>query len=206
MRSNASTRPSASWVLRSTITRRWSARPFPTRCPCPFRFTVARGSPARDAGTRSPRFTTRTHHVLLPEGADRGPDPQGPAAVAAAEVAPQASRSIERSSVGAEWVSAPTEMKSTPVAEIAATVSSETPPEASSGHGRAAPAIARRDGGPQTVEVHVVEQEAGRAGREGRLDLGLVPALHLYRQLRVGGAGAGDRLRQTRRPEPRGSP
>ena len=37
-------------------------------------------------------------------------------------------REVER---GAEWVRAPTEMKSTPVAEIAATVSRSTPPEAS---------------------------------------------------------------------------
>ncbi len=37
------------------------------------------------------------------------------------------------SSAGAEWVSAPTLMKSTPVSAIARTVSSDTPPEASGG-------------------------------------------------------------------------
>src|SRR5262249_24998948 len=42
------------------------------------------------------------------------------------------STSIETSRERAEWVSAPTETKSTPVSAIARTVSSVTPPEASS--------------------------------------------------------------------------
>ena len=45
-----------------------------------------------------------------------------------------------RSSAGAEWVSAPTEMKSTPVAAISATFSRVTPPEASSSGVRRRPA------------------------------------------------------------------
>ena len=87
----------------------------------------------------------------LGEGGDGERDQAGPPAPPAATALPRIasirlamapayrscapfypSSSMLRSSAGAEWVSAPTEMKSTPVAPIAATFSRVTPPEASS--------------------------------------------------------------------------
>ena len=80
---------------------------------------------------------------------------------------PAGSSSMLRSSAGAEWVSAPTEMKSTPVAAISATLSSVIPPDASSS--RAAPPAASRSGdrGSRAARRrHVVEQQPVGARRE----------------------------------------
>ena len=66
------------------------------------------------------------------------------------------------SSAGAEWVSAPTEIRSTPVAAISATLSSVTPPEASNSARPAVMATAFR----RSAIVHVVEQHDVGAGLE----------------------------------------
>ena len=66
------------------------------------------------------------------------------------------------SSAGAEWVSAPTEIRSTPVAAIAATLSSVTPPDASNSARPAVMATAFR----KSATVHVVEQHDVGAGLE----------------------------------------
>ena len=87
-----------------------------------------------------------------------------------------------KSSVGAEWVSAPTEMKSTPVSAISRTVSRSTPPEASSdGPVRAGFGVAQRDRPAQGLGVHVVEQQPVGAGAERVGDLVEVAALDLDR-------------------------
>ena len=78
-----------------------------------------------------------------------------------------------RSSAGAEWVSAPIEISSTPVAATSATLSSVIPPEAS----RLAPPPARvalGDGLAQLGRVHVVEQQPVGPGGERLGDLGRV--------------------------------
>ena len=65
------------------------------------------------------------------------------------------SKSSARFSAGAEWVSAPTEMRSTPVSAIARTVSSVTPPDASVSARPEAMATAR--GALNAIEVQVEE-------------------------------------------------
>ena len=77
------------------------------------------------------------------------------------------SASSPMSSTGAEWVSAPTEITSTPVSAMARTVSRVTPPEASSltrpgRHG---------DGAAQVVQGEVVEQDHVGARRAGPREL-----------------------------------
>ena len=72
------------------------------------------------------------------------------------------STSSETSSERAAWVSAPTEMKSTPVSAYARTVASVMPPEASSGT-RPRDEL---DGRADLVAAHVVEQDPVDAGLE----------------------------------------
>ena len=71
------------------------------------------------------------------------------------------------SSAGALWVRRPTEMTSTPLAAISATVSSDTPPDASV----TGAAGDQADGIGQHRRVHVVEQQDVDAGAERFLDL-----------------------------------
>ena len=80
----------------------------------------------------------------------------------------------ERSRAGAEWVNAPIEIHSIPVRASAPSVCSVTPPLASLG-----PARHLLDGCAQLGLVHVVQQQARRAGRERLLDLLLVAYLDL---------------------------
>ena len=84
----------------------------------------------------------------------------------------------ERSRTGAEWVRAPTEMKSTPVSAIERAVSSVTPPEASS--------VARpADHGDRVadgVEVHVVQHDVRHAAGQRLFDHRESGALNHERQ------------------------
>ena len=75
--------------------------------------------------------------------------------------------SSETSRERAEWVSAPTEIESTPVSAMARTFSSVTPPEASSSARPATSATARAG----SAGRHVVEQDPLDAERERLLDL-----------------------------------
>src|SRR3954453_12540696 len=81
----------------------------------------------------------RTPNELLPARADGRPHPERPAALETSQV--ESSRSMEKSMVGAEWVRAPTEMKSTPVSATSRTFSRVMPPEASSETPSAPPAF-----------------------------------------------------------------
>ena len=76
-------------------------------------------------------------------------------------------------------MSAPTEMKSTPVSAIARTCRASTPPEASSRHA----AGDERDGLAQLGERHVVEQDRVDAGGERLADLVERLALDLDREV-----------------------
>jgi nicotinate-nucleotide pyrophosphorylase (carboxylating) len=68
------------------------------------------------------------------------------------------SMSMLKSRVGAEWVSAPTEMKSTPASAMARTVSSATPPEASSEGplSEPPPSLSRSLTAPRSVSVSML--------------------------------------------------
>ena len=90
--------------------------------------------------------------------------------------------SSETSSERAEWVSAPTEISSTPVSAMARMVSRVTPPEASR---RARPPV-EVDGFAQLVEAHVVEEDRVDADVERLRDLVERVALDLDRQRRRG--------------------
>ena len=102
-----------------------------------------------------------------------------------------------RSRAGEEWVRAPTETKSTPVAAISATVSSVTPPEASSS--RAAGTPRGGDGLPQLGGTHVVEQQPVSPGLCALPNLVEVAALDFDRQAGLGLAGTPHRLPHTAR-------
>ena len=91
-----------------------------------------------------------------------------------------ARRSRDRSSAGAEWVSAPTEMYSTPVAAISATFSRVIPPEASS----FAPPVASRSATAARMSSGPMLSRRSRSalGRERLADLVEVCALDLHRE------------------------
>ena len=70
----------------SSTTRRSCSCRSPTSCRCRSRSIATRASPARAAARRSRRSTTRTTSCATARGPDRRARPQGPPAVAAAEV------------------------------------------------------------------------------------------------------------------------
>ena len=98
--------------------------------------------------------------------------------------------SSEMSSARTEWVSAPMEIASTPLSAIGRTVSSVTPPDASS-RMRAAGA---GDGGAEGGDAHVVEQDAVGARGDRFVELLERVGLGLHVQVRIGGAGGEDGL------------
>ena len=110
--------------------------------------------------------------------------------------------SSETSRERAEWVSAPTETKSTPVSAISRTVSSVTPPEASS---VARPAI-ERDGLAHQRRRHVVEQDRVGAGVERLAHLVERLGLDLDREARSACAQPLDRGARCRRRRAGGCP
>ena len=195
----------------------------PDKLPMPLQGPQARGRalPALRHDDRG-RLLLRAPDQLLPGRADRRPGAQGPPPLPPPQVAargfrenrpfgPSAldgSRRRLKSRVGAEWVRAPTEMKSTPVSAIGRTVSRSTPPEASSDGPLAAPrrGVAQLDRLAQRLGVHVVEQQQVGAGPERVGDLVEVAALDLDREVGVGAAGGVDGLGQRRRRGRCGSP
>ena len=92
-------------------------------------------------------------------------------------------RSRPRSKTFTEWVSAPTEMKSTPVAATSRARSRVRPPEAS----RVARPAVIRDRLGHRRDVHVVEQDLGAARVEELAQLVEVGDLDLDPQVGVGG-------------------
>ena len=85
-----------------------------------------------------------------------------------------------RSRLGAEWVSAPTEMKSTPVAATSATFSSVTPARGLERRSRCRPALARHlTAARSSSALHVVEQQPVGAGVQRLAHLVEVAALDL---------------------------
>ena len=80
------------------------------------------------------------------------------------------SRSMARSSAGAEWVRAPALTRSTPVSANAATVASVTPPDASSCTSGAT-AIAAANSLGQVLRSEVVDQDDVGSAPEGAVEL-----------------------------------
>ena len=148
--------------------------------------------PARGHGRAAPlRARRRAAGRALPLPLARaGGDRPVRGAAAARRVTHSGSSSRLTSSAGAECVSAPTLMKSTPVSATARTVSSVIPPDASSS---ARPATSG-DGLSQLVRGHVVEQQPRHARVERRAHLVERRALHLdlhavRRALRIASRG-----------------
>ena len=135
--------------------------------------SCARGSrlPARAARARTSSWSVAISAVVIPS-------------------------SSETSRERAEWVSAPTETKSTPVSAISRTVSSETPPEASS----VALPCDELDGFAHERRRHVVEQDLLRAGGERLAHVVQRLGLDLDRQA---ASGAREGARRPARPRPR---
>ena len=81
----------------------------PDKMPMPLQVHRREGEPCPRCGaTIAAIHYSERINLLLPRGADRRQGPRRPPPLAAAQVS--ASSSIERSSAGAEWVRAPTEM------------------------------------------------------------------------------------------------
>ena len=91
---------------------------------------------------------------------------------------------MPRSKTFTEWVSAPTEMKSTPVSATSRARSKVSPPEAS----RRGPAGGDPDRLGHRRGVHVVEQDPVAAGVEQLAELVEVGDLDLHREVGVGRA------------------
>ena len=112
------------------------------------------------------------------------------------------SRIRDRSSAGALWVSAPTETKSTPVLATSRSVSSVTPPLASSSARPATCATAARSCAGFMLSSRI----RGRPGGQRLVDLGQRAALDLERQLRARPRGRAAPPPPPRRRSRRGSP
>ena len=87
------------------------------------------------------------------------------------------------SAAGAEWVRVPTDTYSAPVRASSGIWSSVTPPEISI----FAPATAPAHSLSYLFDRHVVDQDAGHARIERRIDLGQALRLDLDRQVVIGG-------------------